>query len=422
MDGPISPKAEFKLPDVQESMVYHISNFHKIRTASRRKLSVEIPKTGRKIGFFKTSFMELDPIAPSQPGKSSVNVLEEDQKDEQKKSSIPEVDVYSMRFSPDSSELAIGCTDGTIRIVDPQETKLLKILNNTQEQVPTTCVRYRPTVGASQKTRNVIVSSTGDGKIQHWHVPSQKKIFELEEKGNTILALDYSCDSELFASGGQDKVVRVYEEGTKSLLTELKMGLGSRDSDGHSQRIYCVKFHPRDPNMILSSGWDDTVHVWDIRAGCSVKKWDGPHVCADSLDIFEDVVLTGSWREREGLQVWDLGTGKLLKTIDFHRKDKQETETDHIYGAAFSMDGDFIAAGGSFTSETRIFDVRHNFRRVDKMRTKAKGVYSVTFSNSGRNLASGSKAGKVSILDMMPEMEEDDSRQPKAEESEISLK
>jgi len=167
----------------------------------------------------------------------------------------PGADVFSMRFSPLGHELAVACLDGTVRIVDPKTTKTLKTLNTSKKDAaPITCVRYRP---ASSNTKNVLICSTGDGEIQYWHVPSKKKIFEIKED-NEILALDYSMNSEFFASAGKDKIVRVYEEKTKSLLVELQRGLGSRDSDGHSGRIFCVKFHPKNPNMILSTGWDDT--------------------------------------------------------------------------------------------------------------------------------------------------------------------
>jgi len=31
--------------------------------------------------------------------------------------------------------------------------------------------------------------------------------------------------------------------------------------NGHKARVYVVQFHPRDQNIFLSGGWDDTVQV-----------------------------------------------------------------------------------------------------------------------------------------------------------------
>eukprot|EP00469_Lotharella_globosa_P011533 CAMPEP_0167779134 /NCGR_PEP_ID=MMETSP0111_2-20121227/4644_1 /TAXON_ID=91324 /ORGANISM="Lotharella globosa, Strain CCCM811" /LENGTH=389 /DNA_ID=CAMNT_0007669523 /DNA_START=18 /DNA_END=1187 /DNA_ORIENTATION=- len=329
-----------------------------------------------------------------------------DSKTTARKPTKPGADVFSIRFSPLGHELAVACLDGTVRIVDPKTTKTVKTLNTSKKDAaPITSVRYRP---AASTTKNVLICSTGDGEIQYWHVPSSKKIFEIKED-NEILALDYSMDSEYFASAGKDKVVRVYDEKTKSLLVELQRGLGSRDSDGHSGRIFCVKFHPKDPNMILSTGWDDTIHVWDIRAGMSVKTWGGPHVCGDAMDVFEDVVITGSWRERNGLQVWNLADGKLIREIDYHNPEKKnESLTDHIYGACFNFDGSKFAAGGSHTNELRVYDVRNHFRRSQRIRTKGKGVYAVAFSSNGKYVAAGSQCGWATICDLNPHPEEDE--------------
>lgn len=50
-----------------------------------------------------------------------------------------------------------------------------------------------------------------DGNVNFWHVPSMKKVFNLREDDNTILALDYSPTGEMFATGGKDCHVRIYD-------------------------------------------------------------------------------------------------------------------------------------------------------------------------------------------------------------------
>ena len=42
--------------------------------------------------------------------------------------------------------------------------------------------------------------------------------------------------------------------------------------------------------------WDNTVQLWDIRAGHSVRSIFGPHICGDAMDIDSGTILTGSWR------------------------------------------------------------------------------------------------------------------------------
>ena len=65
---------------------------------------------------------------------------------------------------------------------------------------------------------------------------------------------------------------------------------------GHSNRVFAVKFHPADPHVLLSAGWDNTVQIWDLRVEGAVRNIFGPHICGDSMDIDCDgqEILTGS--------------------------------------------------------------------------------------------------------------------------------
>lgn len=58
------------------------------------------------------------------------------------------------------------------------------------------------------------------------------------------------------------------------------------------------------------------------------RKIFGPHICGDALDIQSQSlsttsrqILTGSWRKDRTLQIWDYGSGKLLKDVpsDYNR-------------------------------------------------------------------------------------------------------
>ncbi|GAB5370261.1 hypothetical protein AAMO2058_001477300 [Amorphochlora amoebiformis] len=211
--------------------------------------------------------------------------------EQDKKKDEEGAEVFCVRFSPDSKYIAAGCGDGSVRIFNP-EGKLSFLLNSgSSESLPTTAVRFRP-------------QGNANGSIEHWHMTSRKRIFEIKEKDNQIYALDYSADGDRFASAGKDSIVRVYEEATKSLLSKFERGYSSINStSGHSNRVYAVKFHPKDKNIFLS-------------AGKAVRYIYGPHICGDALDVHESVILTGSWKSNDGLQLWELRSSKLLKTGD----------------------------------------------------------------------------------------------------------
>lgn len=107
--------------------------------------------------------------------------------------------------------------------------------------------------------------------------------------------MDFSPDGTLLAVAGKDLYIHVYDETTKSLAFKMKE---SGNMPGHSNRIFCTKFNPYDPNMLVSGGWDNTVQVYDLRYRGPVHAIFGPNVCGDAIAFRSDGVtmVTGSYR------------------------------------------------------------------------------------------------------------------------------
>ena len=110
---------------------------------------------------------------------------------------------------------------------------------------------------------------------------------------------------------------------------------------GHETRIFASTFI--DNYVIASAGWDDTVLFWDSRTGSVVRSIFGPHVCGDAIVSVGGTLVTGSWRESEQLQIWDVGSGRCIKNISIGRPNNSLM----IYSIALSSDRRIIAAGGS---------------------------------------------------------------------------
>ena len=86
---------------------------------------------------------------------------------------------------------------------------------------------------------------------------------------------------------------------------------------GHSNRIFCVRFDSTNSNIIASGGWDNTVQIYDIRKKGPIASIYGPHVCGDAIDFKSDgyTMLTGSYRQDNVLELWDLRTFKKSRDI-----------------------------------------------------------------------------------------------------------
>lgn len=152
--------------------------------------------------------------------------------------------------------------------------------------------------------------------------------------------------------------IRVYDEATKSEIACMTGGQGTLTA-GHSNRVFSLKFLPEDDNTLVSGGWDNTLQIWDLRVGHSVRGIYGPHVAGDAIDINDkNEILTGSWRPENPLELWDYGTGKRLAVVPWNQSSVR-SESCFLYAAQFSKDPNgqqLIAAGGSGSNEAKVFN------------------------------------------------------------------
>lgn len=301
-------------------------------------------------------------------------------------------EVFVIRYSPDGRFLAAGCNDGVVRVYNAVNGRLQYSLNTGKvDNMPMTSLRFRP-MGAASKTKNVLLAVNADGSAQHWHITSGKCLHTIKEDGNQLYTVDYRSDGAQFATAGKDKTVRLYDEATKSLTASLSGGAANVTA-GHSNRVFSLKFNPNDDNMLVSGGWDNTVQIWDVRAGHAVRCIFGPFVAGDGVDVHDGVVLTGSWRTENALEMWDLKSGNLIERVAWNQS-ALRGETCMLYAAEFSKDRDasLIGAGGSTANQAKVFDRTRGNQLVGTIGGLSRGVFSIDFKGDEEMAVAGGDA------------------------------
>ena len=56
----------------------------------------------------------------------------------------------------------------------------------------------------------------------------------------------------------------------------------------------------------MTAGWDRSIKIYDIRDKAPIASIGGSCVSGDALDIFDDMVICGSYRNKDIMQMYSL--------------------------------------------------------------------------------------------------------------------
>ena len=313
---------------------------------------------------------------------------------------------FTLRYDESSKNLAAGYSTGFIGIynlekpeLDPEYKK-----SYTISSFPITCLRWKPF------NRTTLLTVNAEGFIIQLHSKSGKILQKIEEENNPLMCVDYSYDGLLFATGGNDKIVRLYDDNTKTLIKKLERH--RYDLPEHNNRIFSVKFSKKDPNLLLSAGWDNTILLYDLRAKDVQNYLYGPHVCGDGLDLKDDLLLTASWEKEDQIQLFDLRTinkiGVFQMLIETDKKNSLDN-VSYLYSCRFNPVNKTFCVTGSNRNYLRIYDYS-NLNLNNLTENKIKGIldlndlkepcYCCDYNLKGNRLAYGCAKSKVNFMDL----------------------
>lgn len=157
---------------------------------------------------------------------------------------------------------------------------------------------------------------------------------------------------------------------------------------GHTKAVTSVEIAP--DNRILASGsYDTTIKLWDLQTGKLLRTLTGHSNVVIKLAIAPDNRTLASASSDKTIKLWDMQTGKLLRTITGH--------SDIVRSVAFSPDGQTLASG-SDDKTIKIWNVNNGqlLRSfADSDRYNQGFVDYVHFSPDGQTITSGELQGLI---------------------------
>jgi WD40 repeat protein/uncharacterized caspase-like protein len=192
-----------------------------------------------------------------------------------------------------------------------------------------------------------------------------------------IGALAISPREPKIVAGGDDKIVRVWDAETGQLLNQLK---------GHADRVASISVSP-DGGRILSASDEGMVRVWNTETGEALKAFQ---MSAQP----REATFSPNGRQvlAEDGKLWDVESGKLLRTLDPKTKSQQ-------YAEAFSPDGGRVALGIPYPDALiKTFDLATG-RFLRTMRGYPDALDAVQFSPDGSAILSASADKAMALWD-----------------------
>ncbi|XP_053314438.1 katanin p80 WD40 repeat-containing subunit B1-like [Spea bombifrons] len=304
--------------------------------------------------------------------------------------------IYSLRFSPDGRRIAAGFGNGAVEVLSAGDGSPDGTLFSAQRgRQAVTALRFHP------KSPDLLVAAGADGLLSIYDIKSKINVITLTEIQNEINALDFCADGSVFATAGRDRNIRLYDGHTNEIVSVLKApallyGDDAALPSGHSRRIFALRFHPSEPHVFVTGGWDNSVKVWDNRVAKEARRdIRGPHICGSGIDIQGNKLLTASWVARDALQLWDLRAAQLVQNVPFPAAALQG---QFLYAAAFCSEN-VVLAGGSGTCAASAIDLRTE-QVLGDISLSSRAVQAVDAAPGGREVAAAGVAGNLHIAEL----------------------
>lgn len=200
-----------------------------------------------------------------------------------------------------------------------------------------------------------------------------------------IYAIAISPDGHLFASGGNDNSVKLWE-----LETGRKIRHFGRWFSGHSDSVWSLAFSP-DGQILATASWDNTIKLWQTYSGKKIRTLIAHDNGVNTLAFSPNGQLIASGSVDSLIKIIHVDTGHLIHTLKGHH--------DAVTAVSFSPDGNMLATASSDCT-IKIWQANTG-REIHTLVGHSFFVNTITFDFEGKILASGSSDKTIKLWQVL---------------------
>jgi WD40 repeat protein/serine/threonine protein kinase len=297
-----------------------------------------------------------------------------------------EHEISSISLSSDGRLLAAAASNQPVRIWD--------LSSSTKER---SYQVYNPSVHQVEFTADnkSLVVACEDPKIRVWHflnAPDLARPLVGHQTG--ALALAFSHDGSLLASGSADKTIKIWDVDSERELIPLL---------GHKQTVTAVAFFPKD-DQLASVGLDGKIMLWKLTRSGPDRRPSLEN--ASELYAYDDDRLYALSIHKNGRQLAAAGSKGCIYLWDVVERKPKPPLVDHeigrekgVYALAYSPN-QYVLASASADGNVRWWNpLSVEFTFKDKSESTGQ-LRSVAFSSDGRLMAAGGDPRHVTFWSM----------------------
>ena len=337
-------------------------DYHTLATASRGKLTLWNPATGKELRRFDRNVLSLAFSPDSKTllaGAENTAILLDVASGREIRSFTvtpnAKLQVTSVAFSSDGRQVLAGSLYPAASLFDAATGREIARLDGRESAVLGAVV--------TPDGRSVIAATAGPDLLQ-WDLAAGRVTRRLPETKHTLLAVAISADGRTVAAGGyararNDQPLDLWDAAAGKLLPALA---------GNAPSITSLAISP-DGRYLLGNPDDggDVHHavLWDLAARKQLWQIDRKDSLIQALAFSRDNKLAAVGGNDGSVLLRDAATGKELRRFEV----KEGDHARPVFGVAFSQDGKLIATANRNALEGTINDTNHGFATVIDLAT-----------------------------------------------------